>query len=524
MQAKVGKKYDYYGYIPPKPRLRPDLKWDVSDKIDQYQWIDKINRLNFELERAKYESDLKEKKTILGDLEHKVKENQLKLNDLKTGQFQKVKSLLKERKEPVNEAKPPDEVMEYCECKLFDKKKALDRLRYEEEKLCKLYASRLVHLSEMQDRERYHDACQIAEEMKVKNLEYLLSSSAIQIQTFQNFLNDCESVIIRLSEESLHYANTLNSLEHELNEQNQILNSINKMGQPAYESSLKNKKRLETMQKQTAKKASKRQATISSYKRNLLKNEQNIFKHLPKDEQFELMAPYRYVRETESVLDLRLHFEKVEHDTRQLCEAALCANTEDLSNTVDDIFSKLKAGEEKVTLLESKLSEMNDKLNRSKLTRTELKFSVTPEDIKVTNETNNVNAQIQLQMGMEQTVALKADDINNELFKIQFAMQHFIDLLKSVNGGFPMIRKEYPNDVLKLPLFELHLGFYPDQTEPPEVIEEDIEKLFAAVTDRITPLIQEYAQVRLTTKFTEDCNKRHQELVLQEIFDDSTKT
>lgn len=518
MQSKVGKKYNYFGYRPPKPRLRPDLKWDANDKIDQYKCIQRIFQLHFELERAKHESEFREKKLLLTDLDQQVKEKQLKLHELKTGEFQKVKNLLKERKEPINAQKPPEKIMEDTECRLFDKRKMLDILRHEQDKLCQLYEYKLIYLAERQDRKKYIEPHQTSEELKVKQLEYLLGNSDIQIQTYENFHRYCESVINSLTEESLHYWNTLNSLESEVNEQNKILKSINKLGMPAYKSAQENKKYLEKMEKRMSSEANRRQATISTYKRNLLKNERNIFKHLPKDENFIAIAPDRYIRETSSVLDLRLHYEKVDNHTKQLCDAAACANTTELYSTVKDIFTKLKAGEEKIIILENKLIEMDERIGKAKRMKDKLSYSVKNEDIEVIKRIDHVNEQIGLDIQTRKLIGNKSKSIEDELFKVQFALQHLVNLLRNVNGKRPMIHKEYPNEVLSLPLHELHLVTYPDKTIPPETVEEDIDKLFMAVFNRLKPLMTEYSKIKIPTDdFFTDCEKRHEHLVLEEL-------
>lgn len=518
MQSRIGKKYNYFGKKPKNPRSHhPDSKWDANDKIDQYKCIEKIFRLHYELERAKHESEFKQKKLLLAELEYQVKEKQLKLSDLKTGEYQKVKNLLKERKEPISAEKPSQQILEDCKCKLFDKRKQLDRLRYEQEQLCKLYSERIIYLAEMQDREKYVGPHQNAEEMKVKRLEYLLENSGIRIQTYENFLAHCESVVSNLTEESFHYENTLNSLEREVNEQNNILASINKLGMPAYESSLKNKKYLRKMQERSSSAASKRQATLTSYKRDLLKNEQNIFKHLPKDENFIAIAPTRYIRETPSVTDLRLHCETVENQTKQLCDAASCGETSQLCSTVKDIFMKLKAGEEKVNVLEEKLLEMDKAIENAKHVKNQLCYSVKDEDIDVVKATDDVNREIAADLENRNTIETKTASIEDELFKIQFAMQHLINLLKNVNGKRPMIRKDYPNEVLSLPLHDLHQIDYPPKTIAPETVEEDFDKLFKAIFERVTPLMGEYANVTISDEFSRTCEKHHERLVLQEL-------
>lgn len=519
MQSKaIGKKYDYFGGKMPHLRPRPDLQWNPTDKIDQYKCIEKIFQLNFDLERAKHEAESKENKKLLKKLQQEVKEKQLKLNELRIGAFQMVKNVLKSRNDCVaNPEKSRDQIIEDCECKLFEKRKELDRLRHELNQLSQSYEHQLIKLAELQDVKTYTESCQLSDQMKVKNLDYLLANAEIQIQTYENLVNDCESVLNRLTDESLQYANTLNSLESEVNEQTQILDSINKLGMPADNSLKANKKKLKIMEKRSLNESSKRQTTISAYKRNLLMNEQTIFKRLPKDENVEAMAPDRYVRETTEVLALRKHYEQIDDETKQLCDAAACANVPDLYETVNEILTKLKAGEDKVNTLEQKLTDMHDKVEKAKRAKDSLKYSVKRADIAITKQTDHINDQIVLGLNTMQTIQSKSEAIQNELFKIQFAMQHLVDLVRNVNGDRPMVRVPYPNDVLALPLFELHRITYPDKTEPPEILEEDITKLFQSVVESIQPLMETFKSIQFDDQFTKDCEKQHEKLVLQNL-------
>lgn len=523
MQVKVGKKYNYFGEKTSKPKLRPDLRWDLNDKIDQYKCIQKIFQLNFDLEHAKIDAEFKEKKLMLTELQQNIKEKQLKLMGLKIGEFQKVRHLLKERREPANPQATPQQIMDDFECKLFDKKKMLDRMRYDEEKLCKMYELKLKKLAELQDRDKSREPCRNVKKMKVKHLEYSIENAGIQIQAYENLLSDCESVVITLTEESLHFSNTLNFLESELNEQNQILKSINRLGYPAHNSASSTKTYLENMKKQMNNETSKRLTTISSYKRNLLTSEQNIFTHLTTDEHFRANAPIRYTRETPSVLELRARYQTAEQNANRFGDAAACSNTTSLYATAREIFSKLKAGEEKINVLENQLCEVEERIDNAKRGNNLLNFSVREADIEVTKQTEQINQHIRLDMQTREIIANKTAKIAKHMFKVRFAMQHLVTLLRNVNGNRPMIRKEYPNQVLALPLFELHLGSYTDTTMPPETIEEDIDLLFKATFDRITQLMSEYERSNSPHELTELCEKRNQHLVLQALSDDAPK-
>lgn len=214
-------------------------------------------------------------------------------------------------------------------------------------------------------------------------------------------------------------------------------------------------------------------------------------------------------------MELRVHTERVENHTKKLCCASACPNTIELYSTVIDIFTKLKAGEEKVIILENKLVEMDERIAKAKQIKNALCFNVKQEDIEMVERIEHLKKQIELELQAKELVAYKTKTVDEQIFQVQFAMQHLVNLLRNVYRKRPMFRKEYPNEVLSLPLHKLHLVSYEDRTTPPDTVEEDINELFKAIFERVAPLMKEFLQIRtLSETFVADCERRHEHLVL----------
>lgn len=123
-----------------KPRLCPDLKWDSSDKIDQYKCIQKIFQVYFKLERAKHDPEFKEKKTVAGCTRPKNQRKTIPFewfeNEWIPNGWELVKRTLS-TSECTKTARNFGQNFERL--RLFDKRKMLDRLRHKEEQLCKTF-------------------------------------------------------------------------------------------------------------------------------------------------------------------------------------------------------------------------------------------------------------------------------------------------------------------------------------------------------------------------------------------------
>lgn len=134
----------------------------------------------------------------------------------------------------------------------------------------------------------------------------------------------------------------------------------------------------------------------------------------------------------------------------------------------------------------------------------------------------HLNEQIDLDLQARKLIGYKTKTVDDQLFQVQFATQHLVNLLRHVYRKRTMIKKKYPNEVLSLPLHELHLVSHEDSTTRPDTVEEDtredINELFNAIFERVSPLMKDFSQIRtLSGTFVTDCERRHKHLVLEAL-------
>lgn len=222
MSLSIGKRHNHFNGV----RCAPSrIQCNKSDKIDQYKRIESIVQRNLDLERAKYDLERIVKQQRLNELRQNVKETKLKLNKLNVGEFDAIKHLLRGYKSSIRLGKSLDKLFEHCDCKRDNKRRELDRLNNEMNKLTDAYASKLITLTKMHERRRPRCGSEsnkiLASRMKTKAA--LLDKSEIEIQNYEKLVKDLERTVKHLSKESLHYANSLKTLEAEINKQNKLL-------------------------------------------------------------------------------------------------------------------------------------------------------------------------------------------------------------------------------------------------------------------------------------------------------------
>lgn len=382
MYLPIGKKYNHYSAIKlPKSQSRSKFQWHLTDKIAQYKRIEEIIHQKYNLERTKCDAKRDVKNQQLNELQQKVKETKLKLNKLKDDEVHTIKNLLKGYKSSIRLEKPLNELLDHCDCKLFNKRKQLDRLNYEVNRLSNTLAAKQKNLQKIQSRLKCSESYNLAKRLKYHAC--LLDKSEIQIRNYENLLADLKRIIKYLSNESLHYANTLKILENELNEQNTVSDLLKQVRIPSANRAKIDKKRSQLKREHVLDEPNKRQ-TLTNECHNL--------------DQY----------------DAKTIFENTDNVTTNLCSATKCSNTSThLHLNAKRIQSKLIASEKSVNILGNQFNEMHGKS-------------------EISNPTMNAPQSSQGKREVHQAAEQKSstvERISGKLAKIRGAIQHFDDLL-----------------------------------------------------------------------------------------------
>lgn len=387
MHLSIRKKCNHRVKVP-ELRSHSKLQWDFDDKINQYKCIETILQQNFHLDRAKCDSEHIKKQQRLNELRQNVKETKLKLNNLKDGEFYAIKNRLRESS------------------KLFNKRRESDRLNYEMNKLTNAYASKLIILTKMQDRHRQKCASESHQLLanRIKNQTVLLDKSEIEIQSYENLMEDLKETIKYLSNESLQYASTLKLLENEINEQNTLLNWLKMMNvTPVKRTKINIEQRTPVMKEQMLAQANKRRQTST--------NVGNFEVQIP-DRNDQKMVNVKETQSTNGNID---------------CSANNYPNElMKLQSIVNLIQSKLVTDEEKVNAVRHQLDGVNEKIEK-----VELRSDPKENDLNRLQSTVELHSTHDSQT--KQNTSSGIERISGELFRIRGVMHRFDDLLRNEN-------------------------------------------------------------------------------------------
>lgn len=518
VQPKSGKNHKLFGSAFYKVHQMKDPKWNANDKIAQYSCMASVHRKHHDLERVKQQTEYNSQLEKYKEQAAAVKVLRLNLKSLQYGDVQGIKNIFQNHREQqlVYPYLPLERIMNHMDDKLFDKRKALDRLMYEKHKLSKTYAEKLLKLGNIQDRFKHQDNVELKDELLAKRLRVELKNSEIRIKAFDCMNKDCIKFIDTLAKDSIYYTTILDTLRDDVLEQADIINTTIRLGLPALINLDNYKNQFSSLERQFEMDARNRTTTLLAFKEKLTENERKLRSLIRKDDDFDLI-PNCYNRETASMLDLQKEFKNVEIDMKSLCAVTACEHPQNVVASYQKAFTDEENIKKTLDGLETMLNELNDKIAASEQIEDSLIHNYSNEDADRETEIEKLKEKIQLEEKRRAEIENRIQERQQQRFVLQHSLQHFANLLRNVGSSPEKVQKMYPSSVLELPLLELHFGVFDEKSEPPETIEEDIDKLFEMVTSRVRLLMDNYNVAEAIDESTDRCERVYHDKILEEL-------
>lgn len=499
VQPKSGKNHAIFGSRFYKHHKISDARWKADDKITQYDCIASVYQKHHDLEKVKQHSEFNAKVEQYAEQMKTVETLRATLKNLQAGDLQRIRNIFCDDPEQqlMFSGMTSAEIMDTVEHRLFEKRKALDRLAGEMKRLRRLYEQKLLDLAKLQDRVRYQDGVELPDELLARRLRVELENSNTRRKAYDGLNKDCIAFLATLAHDSLYYKNILDSLHNDVVEQAEIIDATIRLGRPVLANVDRYKKEFNELEAQIDSDARKRLATLFEYKRKLTENEQKLRSLIRKDNDFELF-PNRYARETESMLNIQREFKEVENDVKALCAVTACADPSKLFEYYVKAFKDEDNIRKSVDRMDANMKKMTETILQHQQIEDSVVNDYTTDDAMRDEEMAELNTAIEAEKERRLGLEEKIRDQQHKKFRLQYSLQRFADLLKNVGETQTKIRQMYPSPALELPLLELQYGVMDEKSEPPETIEEDVDKLFEIIVERVDLLME---------RFNENANK-----------------
>ncbi|KAG4078506.1 hypothetical protein HA402_009218 [Bradysia odoriphaga] len=209
-------------------------QWTVNDKTRLYNALITLQDKDCTLQTLKQKVQQREKLAKIKSLRKQIKKNRDTLNSIKKEDMQRLKRTLQRHNVHIlNEEHTFETISKKIDYKVFTETNELNRLIQEEENLSKIYETKLIDLSKVQDRIVHIDQFQLFDEVVSNRLRLDIKNCDTRTSSIRAINRLCHKVIDRLIQDFRSFDPALNALKGDIKEQNALLEAIIKLEVPA---------------------------------------------------------------------------------------------------------------------------------------------------------------------------------------------------------------------------------------------------------------------------------------------------
>lgn len=492
IQPKSGEKHVIFGKKYKQMHQLADHHWTADDKIEQYNAIVSVYEKSHILQN---EEKLVQDKLKADHMKEQTKQllaHRKVLHETKYGKVQVVKNLFKNHKDlqRVYPSKPLDSIIYALDLRIYNKRKYLDRLLYERAKISDLYKTKLMEISELQDRIEYQDFLQLPDNARANQLALEIQNAKIRINTIET-LNKCSMDFIKMAmNDSLYFSPILNTIQEDADEQEDILNRTLKLGGPAIENLKKLKEYFGDVSEESMKKFNIRIATLMRARDNLKENAMRIRGLIQNDYQVQIN---RYVRETPSMMDIKMEFDGIEKSVQALIAATASSGVDQIFERFEQEIKRNELIKSKIQTNENEYESISENIRASALTKCSKEENFTKDNINDLEQMNEAQQLIELELNEQLNCNENAQNIGHVILDLKKSFLHFDKLLQHVNGNEQMPNdKQYLQSYLKLPYLVKYDSPTMYKNNEMRPIEDDLNVLIESVSRKAGILMDAY--------------------------------
>ncbi|KAJ6645441.1 hypothetical protein Bhyg_00647 [Pseudolycoriella hygida] len=215
-------------------KIHSNSQWSGNDKSRLYNALLALQDKDSHLQALKQKVQQREKLAKIKNLRLQIKRNRDTLNSLKKEDMQRLKRTLQRHNMHIlNEELTFEAILKKINYKVFTETNELNRLNQEEENLSKIYETKLIDLSKIQDRMVHVDQFQLLDEVVANRLRLDIKNCDTRSSSVKTLNQLCHKVINRLIQDFRSFDPALNALQSDIREQNALLEAIMKLELPA---------------------------------------------------------------------------------------------------------------------------------------------------------------------------------------------------------------------------------------------------------------------------------------------------
>ncbi|XP_017104214.2 uveal autoantigen with coiled-coil domains and ankyrin repeats-like [Drosophila bipectinata] len=369
----------------------------------------------------------------------------------------------------------------------FVMRKERDRLEFRLGQLKKHYKEQLLQRAMLQNRIKYQNEFILDEELKSRIFLKKIENSNVRLKAIKTINNTYKKMIQVLVHDEIFYEPILRSLSSDMEDQANFIKHILYLGMPAIAKFKELNDEFRNMEEKSRKNLQAKLQMLASLKKP--GGTSIITFNKPKE-----AAPTtnlkRYVRETQSMMILKLELKAVEKTIKEVKFVTLCSQAK-------EIYPRMKSQVDNNDKLHRMI--VNDMLAHEML-ETKMKCASVLKGVLVNNlseeEINRLERIKDLKKTLEKDTEFEKDTLQHlknradAYVMLRVSIWNLLEILRHVDRQPKLLRAQYPNSYLKLPLLKFEMLNM--RAAAPEIFEENIDNIMHMVKRKIYKLMKAY--------------------------------
>ncbi|EDV41806.2 uncharacterized protein Dana_GF17661 [Drosophila ananassae] len=427
-----------------------DERWTPISLTEQFKSMTDLlsRRLIFKNHESKAnrQSNQRQKKSLT----IQCRDGRVKLQNVLVGDnAQKIRNYLINHRDMqrLYQKMPIHLVVDNINQRTFVMRKEKDRLEYRLCQLKKHYKEQLLEEAMLQNRIKYEHEILLDEEVKSRMFLKKIENSNVRLKAIKTINNTYKKMIQELSDEFRDMEKIFR-----INLQTQML-------------------------------------TLSAYRRSRGPSVMNFNK--PREAP-PLNDIRRYVRETRSMMILKLELKAVEKIIKEVKFVTLCSQAK-------EIYPRMKSQVENNEKLHRKIVSamlehemLNTKEKCANVLKGVLINNLSDEEIKRMDTINDLKNTLRVGREFKEDTLKYLQNRATAFFMMRVSIWNLLEILRHVDRQPTKRRTTYPNSYLRLPLLKFEM--YNMRAVSPEIFDEDIENILSSVKRKIYKLMKQYPQ------------------------------
>ncbi|KAH8359707.1 hypothetical protein KR093_008424, partial [Drosophila rubida] len=464
-----------------------DERWTPNSLTEQFGGMTDL--LNRRVIYKKYETKTNRQRYVRESkrLKTQCRDGRAKLQNILSGDnTHKIRNFLIKHRDMqrLYQRMPIHQVVDNINQRTFVLRKERDRLEFRLDQRKHEYRELLLDRAVLENRIKYRNEFVLEEELKSRVFIKKIENSNVRLKAIKTINNTYKKIIQVLLHDEIFYEPILRSLNGDMEDQSNFIKHILYLGIPAIAKFKELNVEFRQIEDKSRKNLQAKLQMLTSLQKVPTTQVRN------KEEISKTADPKRYVRETRSMMILKLVLKSIESTIKEVKFVTLCSQAK-------EIYPRMKSQVDNNVKLHRLIE--NDMLGHEML-ETKMKCANVLKGVLVNNlseeEINRLERIKDLKktlLNEEEQQAAIMEHIKNRgdaYVLLRINIWNLIEILRHVDRPPRSLRSHYPNSYLKLPLLKFEMLTM--RAAAPEVYEENIDNVMHLLKRKVYKLMKGY--------------------------------